>query len=98
MVRKTLLSATVMLVKSSKDLGANKALFRVPVDFGKKEIAAYLRQLYNLPVARVNTLNRLGATRRALFARSSTPKYYKRPDVKLAYVTFASDVNNPFAS
>ena len=38
---------------------------------------AYLKQVYQLPVVSVNTLNRLGATKRSQFDRR-TVRFYKR--------------------
>ena len=70
--------------------GATSTLtFRVPRTITKPEIEEYLRKIYRLDVAKVNTANFLGGEIRV-------PRGFKKiPDYKKAIVTLATPVDMP---
>ena len=71
--------------KSYSLLDDNVYTFRVHPTASKPEIADAIRQIFEVTVVKVNTLNRQGKHKRN--RRSPVPG--KRPDTKRAYVTLA---------
>lgn len=63
-----------------------RAVFRTLPRMTKHEIKEYLTQIYNLPVAQVNTMNYEGKRKRLM--TSSKTVYFKYKDFKKAVVTF----------
>ena len=78
-----ILLAPVVSEKSYGLLDANKYTFLVRPDANKTEIKIAVEQVFKVKVTSVNTLNRIGKTRRTRFGTG------KRPDTKRAIVTVA---------
>jgi large subunit ribosomal protein L23 len=66
-------------------LDAGVYTFKVHPDASKPEIRSAVETLFNVKVAKVNTLNHKGKRKR----NRRSPTFGKRPDVKRAYVTLA---------
>jgi len=77
------LIAPVVSEKSYSLLDQNKYTFLVQRDSNKTEIKIAVEQVFKVKVTSVNTLNRIGKTRRTRFGTG------KRPDTKRAIVTVA---------
>ncbi len=77
------LIAPVVSEKSYALLDANKYTFVVPRGANKTEIKIAVEKVFDVKVTSVNTLNRIGKTRRTRFGTG------KRPDTKRAIVTVA---------
>ena len=77
----------VITEKSMDDLQAGKYTFKVATDANKTEIKKAVEQLFNVKVAKVNTLNCNGRTKRV-------GRYVgKTSDWKKAIVTLTEDSN-----
>ena len=77
----------VITEKSMDDLQAGKYTFKVATDANKTEIKKAVEQLFNVKVAKVNTLNCNGKTKRV-------GRYVgKTSDWKKAIVTLTEDSN-----
>ena len=77
------LISPVVSEKSYGLLDANKYTFLVHPDANKTEIKIAVEKVFNVKVTSVNTLNRVGKSRRTRFGTG------KRPDTKRAIVTVA---------
>jgi len=77
------LLAPVVSEKSYGLLDSNKYTFVVLRSANKTEIKIAVEQVFKVKVTSVNTLNRIGKTRRTRFGTG------KRPDTKRAIVTVA---------
>lgn len=77
--------APVVSEKSYALLDQGVYTFHVHKDATKPEIADAIRSIFNVRVAKVNTLNRQGKRTR----NRRTGAYGKRPDTKRAIVTLA---------
>lgn len=77
--------APVVSEKSYALLDQGVYTFQVHPDATKPEIADAIRSIFNVRVAKVNTLNRQGKRKR----NRRTGNYGKRPDTKRALVTLA---------
>jgi len=77
------LLAPVVSEKSYGLLDANKYTFLVLRSANKTEIKIAVEQVFKVKVTSVNTMNRMGKTRRTRFGTG------KRPDTKRAIVTVA---------
>ena len=69
---------------------AATAMFRVLPKMTKHEIKEYLTNIYELPVAKVRTMNYMGKRKRATGKRKVI--YYKYRDFKKAIVTFDDSI------
>ena len=69
-----------------------KAAFRVLPKMTKHEVKEYLTKIYNLPVAKVRTMNYLGRRKKILGQRKIV--YLKYPDWKKAVVDFHKSVKD----
>lgn len=69
---------------------AATAMFRVLPKMTKHEIKEYLTKIYELPVAKVRTMNYMGKRKRATGKRKVM--YYKYRDFKKAVVTFDDSI------
>lgn len=78
-----ILLAPVVSEKSYGLLDENKYTFLVPKSANKTEIKIAVERVFAVKVTGVNTLNRVGKTRRTRFGTG------KRPDTKRAIVTVA---------
>ena len=77
----------VITEKSMDDLQAGKYTFKVATDANKTEIKKAVEQLFNVKVAKVNTLNCNGRTKRV-------GRYVgKTSDWKKAIITLTEDSN-----
>ena len=77
----------VITEKSMDDLQAGKYTFKVATDANKTEIKKAVEQLFNVKVAKVNTLNCNGKTKRV-------GRYVgKTSDWKKAIITLTEDSN-----
>lgn len=83
----TLVSAT-----NATETHAAKAIFRVLPKMTKHEVKEYLTKLYDLPVAKVRTMNYMGKRKRASGKRKIV--YYKYRDFKKAIVTFDDSIQD----
>jgi large subunit ribosomal protein L23 len=72
--------------KSYALLDQNVYTFRVHPDASKPEIADAIRQIFEVEVVKVNTLNRSGKRKR----NRRSPTYGRRASSKRAYVTLAA--------
>eukprot|EP00542_Grammatophora_oceanica_P021787 CAMPEP_0194053964 /NCGR_PEP_ID=MMETSP0009_2-20130614/51973_1 /TAXON_ID=210454 /ORGANISM="Grammatophora oceanica, Strain CCMP 410" /LENGTH=108 /DNA_ID=CAMNT_0038702293 /DNA_START=8 /DNA_END=334 /DNA_ORIENTATION=+ len=68
------------------------AVFRVLPSMTKWEIKEYLQKIYDLPVAKVNTMNYQGKRKRIIAGRKIA--YVKYRDFKKAIVTFDESVHD----
>jgi len=66
-------------------------IFVVPPRAGKVEIRRSVERIFNVKVAKVNTLNRPGKRKR----NGKSPTYGKRPDTKRAIVRLAAGNSIP---
>jgi large subunit ribosomal protein L23 len=81
----------VVSEKSYQLLETGVYTFRVHPTASKPEIADAVRDIFNVNVVKVNTLNRKGKRRRD----RRTGKYGTRPDTKRALVTLAAGESIP---
>jgi ribosomal protein L23 len=80
-----------MMLVSAKDATTThpaQGIFRVPPRMTKHEIAEYLRAIYSLPVASVNTMNYDGKRKRLQNIKGTAMHFYKYASYKKAVVTF----------
>eukprot|EP00743_Colponemidia_sp_Colp-15_P005481 GILK01005894.1.p1 GENE.GILK01005894.1~~GILK01005894.1.p1 ORF type:complete len:110 (+),score=9.48 GILK01005894.1:64-393(+) len=84
-------NAFFTLVRSGKDYGPNKVVFKVPMTYTKPEIKQYLESIYNLKVLRVNTIIKEGEIKRSV-TRGSQGQRYRQPDSKKAVITLDTRV------
>ena len=68
------------------------AIFRTMPRMTKHEIKEYLTKIYQLPVAKVRTMNYLGKRKRIRMERKTI--YYKYKDFKKAIVSFDSTLKD----
>jgi len=80
------------MIRSTKDLGPNKTVFRVPMKMNKIMIANYLEEIYKVNVTKVNTMVYLGKTK---YLDQSRRRTFKKPDWKKAIVTTAEEFSMP---
>lgn len=83
-------NATFKMMKPGKEVPKNVVVFRVPLDYNKKQIENYLTEIYQVEVLKVNTLIQLGKMRSNEFGM-----HYKRPDFKKAYVAIKGEFRYP---
>lgn len=77
--------APVVSEKSYALLDQGVYTFKVHPDASKPEIADAIREIFDVRVVKVNTLNRKGKRKR----NRRAPTFGKRPDTKRAIVTLA---------
>ena len=87
-----ILLAPVVSEKSYTLLDANKYTFLVHPDANKTEIKIAVEKVFNVKVTSVNTLNRVGKTRRTRYGLG------KRKDTKRAIVTLKSGTIDIFTA
>jgi large subunit ribosomal protein L23 len=81
------------MLKPSKDYGASKVVFKVPLQVNKLIIKNYVEELYNVKIDKVNTMIYQGKSKRD---RDGRP--IKRPDWKKAIITLADGKEFKFPS
>ena len=85
---RTVLVRPLMTEKSMQQKDdLNVVTFEVATDANKVEIRHAIESIFNVRVAKVNTLNRQGKRKR----NRRSPTYGKRSDTKRAIVTLAGD-------
>eukprot|EP00744_Colponema_vietnamica_P002772 GILI01004313.1.p1 GENE.GILI01004313.1~~GILI01004313.1.p1 ORF type:complete len:103 (+),score=22.25 GILI01004313.1:49-357(+) len=82
-------NTTCKLARSHRNYPSNKACFRFPPSMTKVEIAQYLKQLYNLNVQKVNTMNYEPVVKRH---RGDGSYYRSGSNFKKAIVTLDQEV------
>lgn len=77
-----------IMLRPGKELPPNTAVFKVPLNCSKPQIANYLEQIYRVRVKKVNTLIYTG---KKVKTGWDPERKIKRPDWKKAYVTLQSE-------
>eukprot|EP00545_Synedropsis_sp_CCMP1620_P002324 CAMPEP_0119014452 /NCGR_PEP_ID=MMETSP1176-20130426/9780_1 /TAXON_ID=265551 /ORGANISM="Synedropsis recta cf, Strain CCMP1620" /LENGTH=108 /DNA_ID=CAMNT_0006967633 /DNA_START=181 /DNA_END=507 /DNA_ORIENTATION=+ len=83
---------TLVSARNATETHAATAIFRVLPKMTKHEVKEYLTKLYDLPVAKVRTMNYMGKRKRATGKRKVM--YYKYRDFKKAVVTFDDSIQD----
>lgn len=80
-----------MLMRSPKPYDDQTVCFRTNNMLSKPEIKQYLQKLYNLPIDRVNTFNKMGEIK-----RNDNNTKFRKKDWKKAIVKVQYDVDTEF--
>ncbi|EDO31749.1 predicted protein [Nematostella vectensis] len=75
------------IVRPGRELESNVVQFHVPMDMSKIDVKNYLKSIYQVDVARVNTRIQQGKTK--MIQKGDKLVKKKFPDYKVAYVTLA---------
>ena len=82
------------LTRSPKPYKKNVVSFRVNPQLSKPEIKQYLTKVYNLPVQKVETFNKIGQIKSNATSGSNTK--WRKQNWKKAIVTLDYEVDNDF--
>ena len=86
------LNHEMILARSPKPYDKNKVCFRSNQNLSKPEIKQYLSKVYELPITRVDTVNKMGKLKRD----RQTNRKWRKPDWKKSIVSLEYEVDNDF--
>ena len=84
----------MVLARSPKPYKKNVVSFRCDPFLSKPEIKQYLTKVYNLPVQKVETANKIGQIKSNMMSGSQTK--WRKKNWKKAIVTLDYEVENDF--
>ncbi|XP_028408407.1 39S ribosomal protein L23, mitochondrial-like [Dendronephthya gigantea] len=74
------------VVRPTKAVPDNLAIFHVPMEMSRFDVKNYLESIYKINVAKVNIRIQTGKAQRVMM-KNGAVKLQQHPDVKIAYVT-----------